>query len=420
MDCRESAEKEKKAGGKSKSVTKQISLTQTGGELMYATTTVENVSATAPRISGARRAQESSFNYLVTGIRTLVAASAIAFAPAGTALAVSDHALWVANGTDVVEFGNIPDGTHDEKPKLELNSAATFGAPQGVVFDAKNDLWVIDGGNGTTIPPSLQEFTEAQLKDLKKVPLPMPTVQIKSAGFVLPQQAVFDAAGNMWISDSVANRVWVITPAQLAVSNNNLNFTTTIKAITPPFTFNGALGIALHDGNLYVANVNDTTIFEFNANHLPTIGIGIIANLTPDVVLMDDGHGSIQGPWALVFDKAGDLWSSNANAPFTLVKFGPTQITTTGDPTPETTISPFELKVAKNTFDESLAAPNGIAFVKGELAAISANSPFGVATYDRKQQMKGGSVKPDSFLVGAKTTLNMPAGDNFGPDINSK
>jgi hypothetical protein len=301
---------------------------------MYATTTVENVPATAPRISGARRAHKSSFNYLVTGIRSLVAAIAFAFAASGTALAVGDQALWVANGTDVVEFGNLPDGTHDQKPKLELNSAATFGAPQGVVFDAKNDLWVIDGGNGSTIPPSLQEFTEAQLKDLKKAPLPMPKVQIKSGGFAFPQQAVFDAAGNMWISDSVANRVWVITPAQLAVSNNNLNFTTTIKAITPPFTFNGALGIALHDGNLYVANVNDTTIFEFNANHLPTIGIGIIANLTPDVVLMDDGHGSIQGPWALFFDTAGDLWSSNSNAPFTLVKFGPNQITTSGDPTP--------------------------------------------------------------------------------------
>jgi sugar lactone lactonase YvrE len=381
---------------------------------MYVTTTVENVVRSTPRISGARRARASNLNYMVTGIRILVAAIVIAFAATGTALAVSDNALWVANGTNVVEFGNIPDGTHDEKPKLELNSAV-FGAPQGVVFDAKNNLWVIDGGNGTTIPPSLEEFTEAQLKDLKKVPLPTPNVQIMSGGFMLPQQAVFDAAGNMWVSDSVANRVWVITPAQLAASGNNLAFTTTIKSPA----FNGALGIVLHDGNLYVANVNDTTIVEFNAGHLPAIGIGTIANLTPDVTLSDDGKGSIQGPWALIFDTAGDLWSSNANAPFTLVKFGPTQITTTGNPTPETTISPFEVKV-KKTVDESLAAPNGIAWVKGELAAISANSPFGVASFDSREQLKGGAVKPDSFFVGGNTTLNMPAGDNFGPDINSK
>jgi hypothetical protein len=45
-----------------------------------------------------------------------------------------------------------------------------------------------------------------------------------------------------------------------------------------------------------------------------------------------------------------------------------------------------------------MAAPNGIAWVKGELSAISANSPFGVASYDSREQMTGGAVKPDSSL----------------------
>jgi sugar lactone lactonase YvrE len=383
---------------------------------MYATTTFEHVTTTTSRISNPGRAPESSFNCIWTGMRALLGAAAIAFAATGTALAAGQQALWVANGTNVVEFAPLPGGVHDEKPKLVLNSAV-FGAPQGVVFDAHNNLWVIDGGNGGTIAPSLEEFTEAQLKNLKKVKTPTPTVQIKSADFMFPQQAVFDTTGNMWVSDSVANKVWVITPAQLAASNNDLLFTTTIES-TPPF--NGALGIVLgKNGNLWVANVNDTSIFEFNAGHLPTIGSGLHV-IAPDVTLSDDGHGSIQGPWALVFDTAGDLWSSNANSPFTLVKFGPTQITTSGDPTPETTISPFEVKVAKKTTDESLAAPNGIAFVKGELAAISSASPFGVASYDAREQMTGGAIKPDSFFVGGKTTLNMPAGDNFGPDINVK
>ena len=109
---------------------------------MYATTTIENVTATTHRNSGARRA-ESSFNYIRTGIRTVVAAAAIAFAAAGTALA--GQALWVANGANVVEFAQLPGGKHDEKPRVQLNSAV-FGAPQGVVFDAANNLWVIDGG----------------------------------------------------------------------------------------------------------------------------------------------------------------------------------------------------------------------------------------------------------------------------------
>jgi hypothetical protein len=43
-----------------------------------------------------------------------------------------------------------------------------------------------------------------------------------------------------------------------------------------------------------------------------------------------------------------------------------------------------------------------------------------VASYDAREQMKGGSIKPDAFFVGANTTLNAPAGDNFGPNINVK
>jgi DNA-binding beta-propeller fold protein YncE len=398
---------------------KQSSLTKVGEEFMYATTTIENVPAATLR-TGARRSHHSSVNYIVAGIRTLMAATALAFAAAGTALA--GQALWVANGANVVEFANLPSGAHDEKPRVQLNSGV-FGAPQGVVFDASNNLWVIDGGTviaGGTIPPSLEEFTEAQLKNLKKDPAPMPNVQITSNELTFPQQAVFDASGNMWLSDNGGNIVYILTPTQLA-AGGDIQFT---NAIVAKPSFNGPLGIVLHDGNLYVANNAATTIYEFNANHLPPISnaplnLNELEDTAPDVILSDDGNGSIQGPWALVFDQAGDLWSSNANAPFTLVAFGPAQITMTGDPTPEKTISPFEVKVGKNMQDESLAAPNGIAFdQKGNLVAISSASPFGVARYDSKDQMTGGSIKPDSFLAGANTTLNAPAGDNFGPEIN--
>ena len=340
-----------------------------------------------------------------------MAATALGFN--GTAHA--GQALWVANGANVVEFANLPGGKHDEKPRVQLNSAV-FGAPQGVVFDASNNLWVIDGGNGGTIAPSLEEFTETQLKNLKKDPTPTPNVQITSTTLVFPQQAVFDAAGNMWVSDNGANKVFVITPTQLA-AGGDITFTTTIESDP---AFSGPLGIVLHDGNLYIANNADTTIFEFNSESSSRDRQRPHMSLVPDVILSDDGAGSIQGPWALVFDQAGDLWSSNANSPNTLVKFGPTQITTTGSPTPDTTINPFDEMVGGKTRFETLVAPNGIAFDdKGNLAAISSAAPFGVARYDSKEQATGGTIKPASFLVGNKTTLNAPAGDNFGPEINN-
>jgi len=397
---------------------------------MNGTDPIKNVTATAPR------------SYFRTAIRRLIAGGAIAIAavapaagqsptasptpaanqssaasetPSAAKATTAKKTLWVANGANVLEFAT-PGGVHDEKPKAILGSAA-FVSTQGVVFDASGNLWVIDGGNtsamGTT-PPSIDEFTVAQLKNLKKVPTPTPNVQITSTSLVFPQQAVFDAAGNMWVSDDLANAVFVITQHQLATGGPTV-FGTTVRS-TPPFS--GALGIVLHGGNLYVANNGANTIFVFNASHVPNVGSGLSV-LAPDVVLSDDGHGSIAGPWALIFDAAGNLWSSNANSPFTLVEFSATQITTTGSPTPAITISPFLVKVSKTVSDESLASPNGISFDdKANLGAASSATPFGLAVYDKKQEATGGSLKPKSFIVGGKTLLTAPAGDNFGPDIN--
>ncbi len=52
-------------------------------------------------------------------------------------------------------------------------------------------------------------------------------------------------------------------------------------------------------------------------------------------------------------------------------------------------------------------------------SAISSAAPFGVAVYSKQEEMTGGSLKPKSFLVGGNTTLNAPAGDNFGPEITN-
>ena len=54
--------------------------------------------------------------------------------------------LWIANGTNVLEY--VPSqltvaGASATVPHL-MNNSASFGAPQGVTFDAKGNLWVMD------------------------------------------------------------------------------------------------------------------------------------------------------------------------------------------------------------------------------------------------------------------------------------
>ncbi|MGH7839048.1 MAG: hypothetical protein ACREQC_14645 [Candidatus Binataceae bacterium] len=325
-------------------------------------------------------------------------------------------ALWVANGTDVLEFdpGDFKKGTHQNKPHRTLNRMSGFGAPQGVNFDVNGDLWVIDGGTlaaGGTVAPALDEFTPTQLNNLKKKKdrTPTPNVALTSSAFVFPQQAVFDANGNLWVSDNGANVVYVFTAAQLTAGGAQ---SPTVTLTANP-AFSGPLGITFTTtGTLWVANNASTTIYKFKAKNLPSATIPASVTLIPDVILSDDGAGSIQGPWALIFDAAGNLWSSNANSPFTVVEFANTVLGTTASPTPAVTLSPTTDKKGNDT----LAAPNGIAFDNlGDLAAISSATPFGAAGFAASQLATSGATLPAVLLVGKNTTLNAPAGCNFGP-----
>jgi sugar lactone lactonase YvrE len=326
---------------------------------------------------------------------------------------VLDVSLWVANGSNVLEFapGALKTmGLSGSAPTKAINSAV-FGAPQGVVFDATGDLWVIDGGTtsmGGSVAPALYEFKPGTLKAAGANAMLTPDNAIHSSGFTFIQQAVFDKQGNLWVTDNGGQMVDVFTSAQVAAGGMNVTPATMVSS-NPAFT--GPLGIVFDaSGNLYVANNASTTIFEFTAGMLPAVGAGAVT-LAPAYTLSDNGHGSIQGPWALIFDAAGDLWSSNANAPNTVVEFGVSSLGQSGSPTPMTTLSAVTVGG-----DPSLDSPNGIAFDNlGDLAAINSLHAFGIPFFAKTLLTAGGAKVPTLFTAGATTTLNAPAGCNFGP-----
>lgn len=343
--------------------------------------------------------------------------------------------LWVANGTNVVEFtpSQLSGGTSSSPPQV-VNNSGSFGMPQGVTFDAMGDLWVMDPGANVSgnMAPALLEFNAAQVAALGSMSTPTPIATITSSALNFPQQSVFDKAGNQWVTDHNNNTVLVFTAAQLALTGiNDLTPAVTISSSA----FNGPLGIVFDSqGDLFIANnglVTDaagnmssagTSIVEFLAKNLPAVPTTgtVTSTLTPDVTISDDGQSSIQAPWALAFDSAGDLLSSNSNPPSTIVTFMPSSLTATGAPTPIRTISPAT--VGGNT---TLAAPNGICFDnKFDLAVLSSASPFGLAFY--ANPLPNGAATPSTFIApgalegaaSAGSTLNAPAGCNFGPLVN--
>ncbi len=162
-----------------------------------------------------------------------------------------NSALWVANGTNVVEFSpsQLTNGVSDPVPRRTISSSV-FSSPQGVVWDYYGDLWVIDGGtmaSGGTVAPALYEFTPKQLSNLSSNAAPTPTVTISSASFVFPQQAAFDWRGNLWVSDNGSNAVYVFSAKQLSTTAS----VTPAQTITSTPAFNGPLGITFDSrGNL--------------------------------------------------------------------------------------------------------------------------------------------------------------------------
>jgi len=337
--------------------------------------------------------------------------------------------LWIANGTNVLEY--IPSqlavtGTSDTAPHL-ANNSGSFGAPQGVTFDSAGNLWVMDPAamiNGKATP-ALLKFSAAQLAALGTTAAPDPVAVITSTALNFPQQSVFDAQGNQWVTDHNNNSVLVFTAAQLAQTGTN--------SLTPAVTitsadFNGPLGIAFDPfGDLWIANnggvpganktmsAAGTTIVEFLAAHLPAPpATGVLTpDLTPDVTLSDDGQNSIQAPWALVFDSRGHLLSSNANAPFTIVDYSRNSLAASGAPVPSLIVSPTTVGGIA-----TLNAPNGICFDNiDDLAVLNSAGSFGIAFF-ADNQMVNGAFPPATFIVGAATTLNAPAGCNFGPLVN--
>jgi hypothetical protein len=357
----------------------------------------------------------------------LCAAAVLAACKHHTNATAGTRGLWIANGNNVVEFvpSQLIGGVQNVAPHRNISSGA-LGTPQGLTFDSAGNLWVLDPGamvNGTATP-ALLKFSSGQLAALGMTNSPDPAAIITSTSLAFPQQSVFDAAGNQWVSDHNNNTILVFTAAQLAMTGtNNLMPAVVITSAA----FNGPLGIVFDSGgNLWVANNGGvpgnnnamtpvgTSIVEFAKAHLPNVPTtGMLTpDLTPDITLSDNGQNSIQGPWELAFDSMGNLWSSNANTPFTLVEFAKASLAMTGTPAPAITISP-----AMDMGVSTLNSTNGLCFDNaGDIAATNAVDAGSAPFYT--VPLKSGTITPQTFFSGLATTLTAPAGCNFGPLVN--
>ena len=105
---------------------------------------------------------------------------------------------------------------------------------------------------------------------------------------------------------------------------------------------------------IWVVNQNASTLLSF-----PLSATG---NATPAVTISSDGS-SLNNPFGTeAFDASGNMWIANLDAK-TLVEYTPSQLASSGDPTPAVTIS---------SNGSSLSEPGSVAFDRsGDLWALN-------------------------------------------------
>jgi sugar lactone lactonase YvrE len=323
--------------------------------------------------------------------------------------------LWEANLNNVLEFLSTQLAVTGKPPPALIGNLPTpgFGAPQGVTFDSSGDLWVLDGGTvatGGTIPPTVDEFTTAQLPGLTNNGV-TPSAVIGSTDFGFPQQLVFDSSGNLWVSDAANNEVFEFTLGQLGGGAN----VTPALVLTSNPAFNGSLGIVFDSsGDLWIANNNlagaSGTIFEFSAAQLS--GLSGAHTLVPAAILQSNGT-SISLPWALAFDSNGNLWVSNQDGTInTVVQFSKAQLAAL-TPAPTTPTPAVTISSVGSGATMSIDAPTGLAInSNNDLAVSNVNNSIAFFTFD--QLTKSGSPSPEVFVAGSNTKINTPEGLVFG------
>lgn len=286
---------------------------------------------------------------LINDINDLDGSSTIAFD--------RNENLWVTNynANSISEFTKSE--WQNEAVKKNSNPAAVItisediggnlNAPEGIVFDSSENMWV-----GAEDGQVILEYTPAQYA-ASGSPMPNVILNADSFKFNSPSHLAFDAAGNLWVTDEDRDNDQGGNGEVFRFNKDQITgLTAGNQNIDPVF------GIALQQfahletiafdggGNLWLADQQGDHVYKFSASQL--IATGLSQNLTPAVVLSPAQHGgvcneSLDGPYGLALDGAGDLYVANSNihgdCRGSLAKFLAKSIESSGSPKPKVFIT---------------------------------------------------------------------------------
>jgi sugar lactone lactonase YvrE len=241
------------------------------------------------------------------------------------------------------------------------------------------------------------EYTAAQLAS----PTSATAATVIALGTAENAGAAFDASGNLWLSKFGAATVVEYSASALTAARTP---TAAVALSANAGSLSNPAGLAFDSsGDLWIVNSSAATVVEFTPSQLASSG-----SPTPAVTI-GASSASLDEPFGIAFDASGDLWVSNIGG--SVVEFTPSQLTASGTPTPT---------VILTSASGSLNGPLMIAFdAAGRLwVANGDHDQNSVVAFSPSQLAASGSPTPVVTLSANAGSLDGPAGLAFDASGN--
>ena len=248
------------------------------------------------------------------------------------------------NATTVLGYNNFT-----SRDTIQPPNASTVSGPAGIAFDSTGNLWVVDGSNSRVLefkPPFSSGESASTVLGASDFVTAGGFSSANQTNLNIPFGLAFDSSGNLWISDTQANR---IVEFKAPFSNGETeslvlgqaNFTGSNSATTQT-NLNSPRGIAFDSsGNLWAADIGNSRVVEFKAPLSTGESENLVIGQTnftsgvqdipgcPQSCSAQTSAASLNQPYAVAFDSSGNLWVTDPkvgnlagrvleyNAPFT-------------------------------------------------------------------------------------------------------
>jgi sugar lactone lactonase YvrE len=238
----------------------------------------------------------------------------------------NDGNMWVpdTNNNRIVEY-KTP-FTNNEQASVVIGlpsfdkgvyptSPSSLAAPYGIAFDKTGNLWAVDYYNNRILEyvPPFHDKMNATLV-IGQYDFTSNSDGITSNTLNLPDAIAFDSKGNLWVTDSLNNRVLEFSypfsigeSATLVIGQKT--YTTNFAGITND-SLNTPYGITFDStGNLWVTDGNNARVLEY----IPPFSSGMAASVVLGQTTFEGMHmgtsaNMLAESYDVKADNAGNIW----------------------------------------------------------------------------------------------------------------